>query len=184
MKNKFAYLLKRGTTWNHLKPPRNYMKPFETTWNQSYCSIFVPKINYSQVAFIQILQPKVVFGQIWSPKLSFPNWRKFGAGVHCYILTSNLIFIFSKFCHSYFFEQVWSQNLKLSKLTEIWYRCTLLCAYHDFNIHFSKTFVIHDFVDKFGPTIWISSNWLKFHRRVHCCMLITISMFIFSKFCH
>ena len=95
MKNKFAYLLKRGTTWNHLKPPRNYMKPFETTWNQSYCSIFLLKINYSQVAFILILQPKVVFGQIWSPKLSFPNWPKFGAGVHYYILISNfLLFIF------------------------------------------------------------------------------------------
>ena len=26
-----AYLLKRGTTWNHLKPPRNYLKMPETS---------------------------------------------------------------------------------------------------------------------------------------------------------
>ena len=38
------------------------------------------------------------------------------------------------------------------------------------------------FLGKFGPIIWISSNWLKFRRGVHCYMLITVLMFIFSKF--
>ena len=68
------------------------------------------------------------------------------------------------------------QNLKFTKLTEILYRGTLLYAYYDFNVYFFKYFV------KFGPIIWISSNWLKFCRGVHCYMLITVLIFIHSKF--
>ena len=37
------------------------------------------------------------------------------------------------------------------------------------------------FLGKFGPIIWISSNWLKFRIGVHCDMLVTVLMFIFSK---
>ena len=35
------------------------------------------------------------------------------------------------------------KNLKFCKLTEIWYRGTLLYAYHDFNVHFFKILSIH-----------------------------------------
>ena len=35
---------------------------------------------------------------------------------------------------------------------------------------------------KFGPIIWIFSNWLKFGTKVDYCMLILILMFIFSIF--
>ena len=42
------YLLKRGTTWNHLKPADTTQKLPETTWNQPYCSIFLLKVSYCQ----------------------------------------------------------------------------------------------------------------------------------------
>ena len=150
-------------------------------------------------------------------KFGLKNWSsanslKFGTGIHCYILNSNVYF--SNIFVTQFFGQIWSQTLKFSKLTEIRYKGTLLYTY-DFRVNFSKIFITHAFwanwlkfgtvVDcymlililmfifsyflslffwgKFGPIIWRSTKWLKFHRGVHCCMLITISMFIFPIFC-
>ena len=49
------------------------------------------------------------------------------------------------FCYSHFFGQICSQNFKFSKLSESWYRGTLLYAYNDFNVYFSKIFVTHVF---------------------------------------
>ena len=67
-----AYLLKRGTTWNHLKLPENRWNHPETTWNQPCCSIsLLFLISYSQVEFVLILHSRVFFGQIWSQKLKF-----------------------------------------------------------------------------------------------------------------
>ena len=86
--------------------------------------------------------------------------------------------------HKVFIGQIWFQELKLSKLTEIWYRHTLLHPYFEFQVYFFKRFAIHIFLGKFGPIIWVSSNWLKFHSGVHCYMFTTILMLIFSKFCH
>ena len=65
---------------------------------------------------------------------------------------SILIFNFSKFLSFILFGQIWSQNLKFSKLTEIWYRGTLLSAYYDFyyNVYFFKGFFIHVILGKFG----------------------------------
>ena len=51
-KHWFSYLLKRGTT-------SNYLKPSETSSNQPW--YFLLKISYSQVAFVLILHPKVLF---------------------------------------------------------------------------------------------------------------------------
>ena len=148
------------------------------------------------------------------------NWLKFYRGVHCYMLTTVSMFIFSKIFSFIFFGKILSQNLKFFKLTDIWYRGRLLYAYFDFNVYFFKIFAIHIFWANlvqnlkfskltdiwyrrtllyayydfnvqffqifcqlyfFGPIIWSSTKWLKFCRRVHCCMLITILMFIFSK---
>ena len=89
---------------------------------------------------------------------------------------------FQNFCYSHFFGQIWSQNLKFAKLTEIWYRGTLLYAYYDFDVYFSKICVTHVFLIKFGSIIWISSNWSKFRRGLHFYMLNTVLMFIFSRF--
>ena len=52
----------------------------------------------------------------------------------CLFWYSILMFIFSKCLSFIFFEQIWPQSLKFSKLTEIWYRRTLLHAYYDFNV--------------------------------------------------
>ena len=68
---------------------------------------------------------------------------KFGTEVHSYMLISILMFIFSKILWFIFFEQIWTQNLKFSKLTEIWYRGTFLYVYFDLNVYFFKIFVIH-----------------------------------------
>ena len=50
------------------------------------------------------------------------------------------MFIFPKFLSLTFFGQIWSQNLKFSKLTETWCRGTLLYAYYDFDVYFCKIF--------------------------------------------
>ena len=118
-----SYLLKWGTTWNQLKPPRNYLKPHENTWIQPYYIIFLLDISYSQVVFLLILHPKALF------------------------------------------DQILSQKLKFSKLTEILYKITLLYVYYDFFVYFFKLLFIQFFLAKFGPKIWNSSNWLKFECR-------------------
>ena len=52
---------------------------------------------------------------IWSST----KWLKFHRGVHCRMPITILMFIFSKFLSVMFFGQIWSQNLKFSKLIEI-----------------------------------------------------------------
>ena len=74
---------------------------------------------------------------------------KFSTGEHCYILISSLMGFFSKLLSFIFFEQIWSQNLNFTKLTEIWFRGTLLHAYYNFNVYFFKIFVIHIVLGKF-----------------------------------
>ena len=59
---------------------------------------------------------------------------------------------------------------------------TLLYAYYDLNVYFSKIFVTHAFLDKFRPIIWISSNWLKFGAELDCYMLISILVGFFQNF--
>ena len=82
---------------------------------------------------------------------------KFGTGVHCYWLVTILTFVFQNFFHSYFFEQIWYQNLKFFKLTKIWYWGTLLHAYYDGNVYFLKVLFIHIFCQ-------ICSQNLKFSK--------------------
>ena len=81
---------------------------------------------------------------IWVPS----NWLKFSRGVHCYMLTTILILIFSKFFSFMFFGQIWSQNLKFFQLTKNWYRGRVLYAYFNFDVYFFKFFVIHIFLGK------------------------------------
>ena len=123
---------KRSNQQNLSTKTRKDLKPPETSWNQSCYSFFILKISFSQVRF--------------GPKnWSYPNWLNFGTRVHLYILISNLIFTFSKSLSFIFSWAIWSQNLKFSKLTKIWYRGTLLHCYHNFNVYFSKIFVIRIF---------------------------------------
>ena len=100
------------------------------------------------------------------------------------MLITILMFIFSKFSQSYFFAQIWSQNLKFSKLTEIWCKGTLLYVYYDFNVYFFKSFVSQIILGKFSHKIWFCPNWLEFSICVHYqyYMLIIIESSNFSKF--
>ena len=104
-------------------------------------------------AFVQILNPKVFYGEIWSQKLKFSKlteiWYRQTLLYPCFEFNVNFFSFFSLI----FFGQIWSQNLKFSKLTEIWYQGTLVSVYHDFNIHFCKIFVIHSFLAKFGSNL-------------------------------
>ena len=111
-----------------MKPPETTPKPLETTQKllkpletSHIIVLFLLKMTYSQVVFVLILHPKVFFGQTWSQKLKLS--KMIDTGVHCYILIRNLmfptlVFIFLKFCDSYDFWQIWSQNLMFSKLTK------------------------------------------------------------------
>ena len=94
-----------------------------------------------------------------------------------------LMFIFSKFLRFIFIGQIWSQNIKFSKLTKIWYQGTLLYAHYDSN-NFFKIFVSHIFLGKFGFIVSSSTKRLNFCRGVHCYMLIMMLMLIFLEFCY
>ena len=77
------YLLKQGTTWNHLKPAETTQKLPKTTRNHLKPVIlyyFLLKISYSQDEFVLIPCPKVLFGQFGLKNCSSPNWLKFGTG--------------------------------------------------------------------------------------------------------
>ena len=67
------------------------------------------------------------------------------------MLITIVMFIFSKFLSVILFGQIWSQNLKFSKLTEISYKGTLLHVYYNFNVYFFKIFIIDISLDKFVP---------------------------------
>ena len=54
------------------------------------------------------------------------------------------------------FGQIWSQNLKFSELTEIWYWATFLYDYYDFDVYFFKNFFIYIVLGKFGPKIYVA----------------------------
>ena len=119
--NKGSYLLKRGTTWNLLKPSETSWNHLETTWNHLKTATFeylLLEISYSQVAFVlihNIKELKVFWGKFGPKKWSSPNWLKLGVGVHRYMVITILAFIFSKFVLFIFFGQIWFQNLTFSK---------------------------------------------------------------------
>ena len=105
------------TAWNHLKPLEttwNHLKLPETTWKQ--LQYFLLKISYSQDEFVLILYPEVFLGKFCLKNWSSPNWLKFGTGVHCYILISNLMFIFPKFLSLTFF---WANLVPKSEVLQI-----------------------------------------------------------------
>ena len=76
------------------------------------------------------------------------------------MLTSILMFIFSKLLLFILFGQIWSQNLNFYKSTQIWYKRSLLYAYYDFNEYLLKFFVSQIF----GGQIW--SHNLQFYKMI------------------
>ena len=90
-------------------------------------------------------------------------------------------YFFKSFLIHIFFWQIWSQNLKFSKLKfGAGVHCYMLITI--LTLVFSKFFFYSYFLGKFGCKIWNSSSWLKFRAGLHYYMLITILMFIFSNF--
>ena len=128
-------------------------------------------------------------GKFGSKNWSFPKCQNFGTGVIAISLFEIWCLFLQIFCH--FFGQIWSQNPKFSKLTEIRYKDTLLYAYYNFNVYVFKSFVIHIILDKFGPKIWFCPNWLESRILVHYWYYMfhsrlsefhRISMLNFSKY--
>ena len=116
----------------------------------------------------------------FGPKnLSSTNWLKFATGVYCYVLISNLLFIFPKFCDHYFL----GQKLKYSKSTKIWYSGTLLYAYFDFNVYFSKIFVIYAFLANLVPQFgFLQIDWYFVEGCIAICLLRLKCLFFQNYF--
>ena len=83
--------------------------------------------NYNfNVYFFKIIFIHIFLGKFGSKIWSSSNWLRFHTGVHCYELITTLMFIFSMFLPFIFFGLIWTQNLKVSKLTEIVEKCFIL----------------------------------------------------------
>ena len=91
------------------------------------------------------------------------------------------MFIFSKLFSLIYLGQVWSQNLKFLKLTEICYSRRWPCADFHFNVYLFKILFVHIWRQILSRK-WTSSNWLKFGTEVDDHVLLSIIMFIFSNF--
>ena len=144
---KYKLFLKRGVTWNHP----------ETTWNHLKPATLL-KWSYSQVVFVPILHPKVCFGKFNPKNWSSSNWLEFGTEVDCCMLILILMFI----------------NLKFSKLTEIWYRGTLLYAYYNFYVYFFQN-SFHSYF--FGANLTIAKKKLlndKNFVKINITVMISI----------
>ena len=115
---------------------------------------------------------------------SSPNSLKFGPEVHCYVFISNLMGFFSKFCHSYFLGATLVPKSEILQIDWNFVQGYIAICLYDFNVYsiFQK-FLSFICFDKFSSKIWSFPNWLKVYTGVHCNMLITVLMFIFSKFC-
>ena len=105
---------------NHLELPKpvDNLKPLETIWNQ-----LKPPETFQKV-------PETTWNRLKSATLYYLFYLRYSQVVLVLILHPKVFF---------------GQNLKFSKLTEIWYRGTLLYAHYDFNIYFSKVFVTYVF---------------------------------------
>ena len=153
------YLLKRGTTWNQLKPPKNYLKPPETSWNQPYYSIFLLKKAILRLCLSYYSNLTWFLGKFGPKNWSSPNWLKVGTGVHCYIFISNLMFIFPKFLSLIFF---WANLVRKSEVLQINWNSVqgyIAICLLQFSVYFFKSFVIHIILGKFVPNVWCCPKW-------------------------
>ena len=142
--------------WSH---NLGFLKLIEILWSGTLLyacysfNVYVFKILFIQ--FFSYFLSK--FGpQIWHSS----DLLKFVTEVDCYMLTSILMFIFSKLLLFILFGQIWSQNLNFYKSTQIWYKRPLLYAYYDFNEYLLKFFVSQIFWGQ----IW--SHNLQFYKMI------------------
>ena len=129
-------------------------------------NVYFFKIFAIQI-FLVILVPKSEALQI--------NWNLIQGYIAICIITI-LTFVSSKL--------FWDKSSP--KLTEIWYRDTLLYAYYDFNVYYFKNFVPHIILGKFCPKKWYCPNLLESSICVYFVSTFTelhhIFMLHFSKY--
>ena len=122
------------------------------------------------------------FVQIWSHNLDFFKLTEISKkGTSLYVYYSFNVYFF-KILFIHIFGQTWSQNQKFFQIDWKLVQIYIAICLFQFWCLFFQFFCQSYFWGKFRPIIWSSTKWLKFHRGVHCCMLITIFIIIFSKF--
>ena len=148
----FPKLCHSNFFWANLVPKSELL---QINWNLVQVYIATNLLRF-QSLFFQTFCHSCSLGKFGPIIWISSNWLKFRRGVHYYMLITVLMFIFSKLFSFVFFGEIWYQNLKFFKLTEIWYRGRLLYAYFDFDVYFFKFFVSHMFLGKYGLKIWSS----------------------------
>ena len=121
---KFLHLLKRGTTWTHLKPSK-------TCWNQIFGWIWSQNRKFYKLT------------EIWyRGTLLYGYDDLFYFKLFCNVYFFKIIFI--NYSHQLFFSH-FSFSSQFFKLTKISHWVTLLYACYDFNVNFIKILVSHIF---------------------------------------
>ena len=91
--------------------------------------------------------------------------------------------LFPKFLLVIYFGQIWSQNLRFSKLTSIWCSGTLLYPYYDFNLYFFHNFLNHKiWINVVQKSDVVQIDWNLAFVYIWSYMLIVIEGSNFSKF--
>ena len=98
--------------------------------------------------------------KIWSSS----DWLKFGTEVDYHILILILMFIFSKFCYSYFlWKNLVPQNQEFAKLNKIGSGVHCISLFWLWRLFFQNLFHHFFFFGKFGPKMWnLTEMFFKF----------------------
>ena len=127
-----------------------------------------------------------VLGKFGPQTWCFPNYLKFCAVVHSYVLITILVFYFLEFFFSIqFFLQISSENLKLSKWTKSLHDCIKIVWTKSEYIVICWLRFWHCFSTSFYPILWIRSRnplfskMTQLYHRGSFPFLITIFAFVF-----
>ena len=130
-----------------------------------------------------------VLGKFGPQTWCFPNYLKFCAVVHSYVLITILVFYFLEIFFSIqFFLQISSENLRLSKWTKSLHDCIKIVWTKSEYIVICWLRFWHCFSTCFYPILWIRSRnplfskMTQLYHRGSFPFLITIFAFAFFQF--
>ena len=107
---------------------------------------------------------------------------KFVTGTNSNMQNSLVMFTFSVFDQKYFVGQIWSNRLKLSVKTEVWYIHWFDYAEFNGGVHFSWFTMEIPFWGKFVPENQNCQFKLKFGTKTNWNMQNSVVLFTFSVF--
>ena len=173
-----------GQIWSRKWTSSNWLKFYTEVDDHVLISILM--FIFSNFLFIHIFWGK--FGlKIWS----FSDWLKFCTEIDYLILISILMFIFSKLFSLIYLLQIWSQNLKFFKLTDIWCRGPWPCPYFHFNVYFFKILFVHIFEQIWPQNLkffkltdtWYRGTWPCAYFRFNVYFFKILFIHIFDQIC-